>query len=97
MSQTNPPGRSAAFDLFITGLIEEKVGALGAKDGAYAKLQAQIAQASEVLEGDFSYSEMSKIEDLQDLYISLYDIENKHLYLEGFRDCICLLKMLEVY
>lgn len=89
--------KSAAFDLFLDEFIDGKLLTLADKNGAYAKLQTEIARQSEVLEGDFSYTEMQRIEGFCGLLDSQAIAENKHLYFEGFNDCMCLLKLLEVY
>ena len=89
--------KSDAFDLFISELFDEKLRALSKTDGAYGKLKAEIAAESYTMQWDFTPSDLEIIENFNGLLSGLNAIEQQHLYFEGFRDCIRLLKRLEVY
>lgn len=85
------------LDFFLTELFQEKFRKLAKTDGAYAKLKNETAHTTETFESSFTYEEIQTIEDFHDMIAELTELENKFLYIEGFNDCIRLLKKLEVY
>ena len=89
--------KSDAFDMFLTELFDEKLRVLSKTDGAYGKLKAEIAAESYTMQWDFTRSDLDIIENFNGMLSGLNVIERRHLYFEGFRDCIRLLKRLEVY
>lgn len=88
---------SEAFDLFISELLDEKIKNLSATNGEYAAIKTKSAHEADSLETYFSHNDIKIIEDFHDLICDLSAIENRYLYFQGFKDCIRLLKRLEVY
>jgi len=89
--------KSNEFDTYITELLEAKLKELAVTDGEYARIKAKINSEAEVMENDFTGSEIDIIQDFHGLLDELSEMENRHLYFQGFKDCIRLLKRLEVY
>jgi len=89
--------KSKEFDLYISELLDEKLKTLEATDGEYVALKAKMDFEYGALEGDFTHEKFKLIEDFCGLICGMYTIENRYLYFQGFKDCIRLLKRLEVY
>ena len=87
-------GKSEAFDEYVSGLIEEKLKKLKATDGKYVEARYKADFEAEIMSNDFNYEDFLRIEDFRDLLCDISDIENRYLYVEGFKDCLQLLTQL---
>ena len=87
-------GKSEAFDLYLTELIDEKLRNLSETDGKYVKAKAKEMFEIELFESGFNCEDFKMIEDFYDLLCDVSYIENQYLYLEGFMDGMRLLTQL---